>query len=161
MRTGRIIALGASLVVMVAGAWAADKPDASVRTLLEKLKLKYEVDTDNDYALPYEFEDKRSQMVYVLSDTETIGEMKVREVWSIAGKYEGAVPAEVSERLMTASRQLKVGSWEMDKDGESRVVVLVAKVPTTATAKTWKEIIEAIAVSADEMEKELTGKDDL
>ncbi len=161
-RTVLWCALGA-LAVAILPARAADKADPRVKAMLDKLALKYEVDDDHDYKLTFNFDDQRSQVCFINSDTETIGKMAIREVWAIAAIIKGPVPQETCEKLLQASRKYKLAAWEMDQeeDGDNRAIVLVAKVPVTADETTWKAAITMVAAEADEMEKVITeGKDD-
>lgn len=68
------------------GAARAGNADASVGKKLDALGLKYEVDADGDYKLLFEVENGRSQIVWVRSPVEALGNMRIREVLSIAGK---------------------------------------------------------------------------
>ena len=55
--------------------------DVRVKDALDTVGLNYEVDEDNDFKLVIEFDDTRSQVVLVSSDTYRLDELEIREVW--------------------------------------------------------------------------------
>ena len=65
---GRTVAL-ATLSLAFAASAAAAEPDKKVGKLLDKSKVRYEVDADGDYKVTYELENGRTQLAFVRSTT--------------------------------------------------------------------------------------------
>ena len=59
--------------------------------------------------------------------------------------------------LLERSNLLKLGSWVK----QDQVAMLVTKIPADASADELDEAIDLTATAADEVELDLTGKDDL
>lgn len=156
----RLIAILCALTAVSAG-FAADQPDPRVKTMLDRLDLAYEVDQDNDYGVVMKLDGDRTQSVYILSGTNIQGDLEVREIWSYGYlTKDGALPADLSEKLMNASRDLILGSWELAKNEETRIAVLVVKLPVTASLDTLRSCIETVAVEADKVEQQLNAADE-
>ncbi|MFZ5657500.1 MAG: hypothetical protein ACOY37_10670 [Pseudomonadota bacterium] len=151
----------ALLLALVLLAPAARAADARLEAQLTSLDYTYKVDEDGDYRLVFETGDdgSRSQLVYVRSPVETLGEHRVREIWAPGYHSPGdSFPANVANRLLEASHDVKLGGWTK----QGRYAVFVVKVSADATAAQLRDAIEAAAESADEIEAELTpGKDEL
>ena len=134
--------------------------DPAVAAQLKALEYKYEIDEDGDYRLLFDVDDesKRTQLVFVRSNVESYGGHSVREVWSAGYKASGdAFPANVANRLLEASMDSKMGGW--GKQGKA--AIFIVRVPANAGKDVLDAAITAALNSADEMEQELTGKDDL
>ena len=138
----------------------APKPDAGLKRQFEELGYEYEVDEDGDYKLVFSLDenDKRSQVVFVRSPVETFGAHRIREIWSPGYKAAGdKFPADVANRLLEASQDIKMGGWVK----QNNYAVFVVKIPADASTKELDDAIDAAVRSADEIEAELTpGKDD-
>jgi len=141
--------------------FAADQPDPRVKTMLDRLDLAYEVDQENDYSVPLKLEGDRTQTVYILSATNVQGDLEVREIWTYGYlTKEGPLPAPVAETLMNSSRELILGAWEVAKNEETRIAVLVVKLPVTASLETLQSCLETVATQADLVEQQLNEKDE-
>ena len=155
-----LLALAAvSVLAMALPAFGAAKADPRIKAVLDKLKLTYEIDKDNDFSLPYDLGDGRSQTVFLMSKTTKIGELEFREVASIGAMFEGDLPAGLAEKLLLQSRDSTIGSWQMEKDGNNKVLVFVAKLPLDAEPKSWVKVIEGVAGKADLLEREVSKED--
>jgi len=137
--------------------------DLRVRRALESQGLEFEIDADGDYRVIMAWsEDGRSQLVFVNSNTETLGDAEIREVWTVGYKKETTELAQrVAAKLLEASSTYKIGAWEVVWRGETVLAVLNAKIPADATPKFLGEVINVVSATADETEKELLTTDDL
>ena len=148
-------------LLTLGSALAADQPDPRVKTMLDRLELAYEVDQDNDYSVVMKLDGDRSQSVFIISDTNLQGDLEVREIWSYGYlTHEEQVPAEVMDGLMAQSRELILGAWELAKTDDSRIAVLVAKIPVTSGLDALRSCIETVAARADAVEAQLNEKDE-
>lgn len=141
-------------------AFAAERPDPTIKRQLDSLGIKYTVDDDNDFKITMEVDDgRRTQLVYVRSNVENYGSHHIREIWSPG--YKGTseqLPANVANRLLEHSNEVKLGSWVKQKS----YAVFVVKVSIDASADQLKDALKAAVRSADEIEQEFTGaRDDL
>lgn len=146
-----------------APAEGAGQADARVQQALEAVGWKYEVDSDGDFRVIISWEeDGRSQLVFVNSVTNTLGDQEIREVWSEGWRREGdTFPAAIAVRLLEANSSYKVGAWELRRAGGAARAAFTARVPASMTAGQLEKLVSTVAATADEMEKELLGTDDL
>jgi hypothetical protein len=136
----------------------AEAPDAAIKAQLDSLGMKYDVDSDGDYKVTFDLGNERSQIIWIRSATDHYGSLKVREIWSPGYKYDGGdIPVKIANRLLEHSHGLILGGWTKQK----QYAMLVVKIPVSATPQQLRDAAEAAAGAADEIEKELTGKDDL
>ena len=154
-----LLALGLCLNGSALAQQAKRAPDPAIEAQLKALDYKYEVDDDGDYKLVLDVDGKRTQLVFVRSKVEEYGGQRIREVWSAGYQMEkdGAFPAVVANRLLEASMDSKMGGW--GKQGKA--AIFIVRVPANAGKDVLDAAITAALNSADEMEQELTGKDDL
>lgn len=133
--------------------------DASVKARLEAAGIKYEVDSDNDFKVTYSFtNDNRTQLLFIISKTESVMGITVREVYSPAARLKQTkINGEKALKLLRDSRNNKIGSWEIDDE----LLYYVIKVPDNINSEQLEAIMDIAAQTADDMERELTGRDDL
>jgi hypothetical protein len=136
------------------------QPDARVKAALDAGGLKYEVDKDGDFKIVLDLGEGRTQVAFISSKTDKIQGLEIREIFSAAYIVEGALPGDVSNKLLLASRTRTIGAWEVMKTGNSQLVVFSTKIQSSISPVDLKTSIIYTMVSADKMEKELTnGKD--
>jgi len=133
--------------------------DARVEAALKDGALEYAVD-DGDFRLVYKLGAGRSQVVWVASKTARVTQLEFRDVWSLAYRGTGPVPPEMAKRLLTENARMVLGAWQVNQGPDKFLVVYLAQVPAQTDAASLQEVVEAVAVSADRMEKELTGGDE-
>jgi hypothetical protein len=163
-KTTVVIWAVAALTGMVMAANAQVKPatsavDPRVETALREAKLGYAVD-DGDFMLDYNVADGRTQRVWVASKAAKITTLEFRDVWSVAYRGTGQVPAELARRLLAENVRMVLGAWQLNQSADEYLVVFLAPIAADADAATLQEVIEAVTLSADRMEKELTGKNE-
>ena len=156
-----MILLSAAVGARAAEPESTDTPavDPRVEAALAAAKLTYIVD-EGDFRLKYDVADGRSQLVWVASGTAKLDELEIRDVWSVASRGKGVPPAELASRLLKENARMILGAWQVNQGPEEYLVVFSAPVIATADAVTLQEVIEVVILSADRIEKELTGKDE-
>ena len=142
------------------GVIAARRADQRVETLLEAAQLKYQIDEDGDFALAFKFEDGRTQIAWILSNTTYLGPIEIREVWSIGYRSKEPISPEIATRLLEQNGRVKLGAWHIRKMGSDYVAVFAAQVAADTDQTTLRWALHAVTTTADEMEKELTQKDE-
>ena len=146
-----------SLAACAAASAAGREGDRNLQKLLDKAKLKYQVDDDGDYKLTIDLGGGRSQLVYVRSVTHDFGTLKVREVLSIgASSKEAELSADLNKRLMRENADTKLGAWS----AQGRYAIYVCKIAADADARSLADAIELTATVADRLEKDLTPDKD-
>lgn len=157
------LALVIASMVLAATALHADRSaaDKRVAPLLDAINKPYNIDNDGDYKLIVKFDDGRTQLLYVNSNTNTYGNMEIREVWSAALQSEDGLTYDQMKRLLTHNDSVKIGSWRIMKIGGKDTAVFAVQMPAETDADTLKNVIKAVSVTADEMEKEMLGTDEL
>lgn len=134
--------------------------DARVEKLLMEADLKYQVDEDGDFRLEFGLDDDRSQLVWIASRTSQYETLEVREVWAIAYRSKEPLSAEVANKVLLKNNEMIVGAWQLKKWGEDFVLAYAAQVAASTDAVSLRYAMEAVIVTADELEKELTGADE-
>ncbi len=159
-----LVVLGLVLTIRLASgaepaAAVAAPLDPRVESALKDGRLEYAVD-EGDFRLVYRLGQGRSQAVWVASKTARITQLEIRDVWSVAFRGTGQVPPEMAKRLLTENARMVLGAWQVNQAPDKFLVVYLAQVPADTDAASLQEVVEAVAVSADRMEKELTGGDE-
>jgi hypothetical protein len=137
----------------------AKTPDPRVAATLQEANLGYRLD-DGDFRLEYDVGDSRSQLVWVASGTTKLDQLEIRDVWSVASHGTGALPAELAAYLLKENARMILGAWQVNQGADEYLVVFSAPVIAGADAATLREVIEVVTLSADRIEKELTGRDE-
>jgi len=138
------------------------KGDPRVQKMLETLDLKYSIDEDGDFKVSFQLEDDRSQLAFINSDTETISDFEVREIWSVAHIAEGFLDASTANYLLLANNNLKIGSWRLKEIGKSSfAVTFCIQVSANTDPESLLDALLLTLRTADEMELQFTGEDNL
>jgi len=154
---------GVLMVAAGATASAADQAtpattDPRVAAVLKAAGLGYSIDA-GDFRLEYDVDDERSQRVWVASDTARIDELEIRDVWSVAARGKGEVPADLARMLLTENVRMIIGAWQVNQSPGEYLVVFSAPVSAAADAATLQKVIEVVMFSADRIEKQLSDND--
>jgi len=153
-------------LVLAGTAWAqgAQEPpppasgDPRVAAALKAAGLGYSLD-EGDFRLEYDVDQERSQRVWVASDTARIDQLEVRDVWSVAARGKGEVPADLARMLLKENVRMILGAWQVNQSEDEYLVVFLAQVDAAANAATLQEVIEVVMFSADRIEKQLSDQD--
>lgn len=135
------------------------KGDPRVKALLDKAGLKYRVDEDGDYQVGYKFDDGRSHVAFVFSQTSRLGDMEIREVGAVAYTAD-EVPCSVARNLLRSTSKVKLGAWELGRFNKQEAAWFRAKIAADTDVETLIMTLRAVSETADEKEKELTDRDD-
>jgi hypothetical protein len=153
-----LLALGAQ------PARAQDAPatvvDARVERLLKEAAAEFSVDADGDFRLVYDIGSGRSQVVWIPSGTSDFGALEIRQIWSIAHRSTGPLPADLANRLLERNGAVILGAWLTELAGDEVGVIFAVQVAAETDLLSLRSAIHAVATTADAMERELTGEDD-
>jgi len=158
-----MVICGALVMTAAPVAFAADEPTSSsgdprVVAALKAAGLPYTLD-EGDFLLEYEVDEKRSQRVWVASESASIDQLEIRDVWSVAARGKGEVPAELARKLLVENVRMILGAWQVNQGPDEYLVVYSAQVNAAADAATLQKVIEVVMFSADRIEKQLSDKD--
>ncbi|MBD2213786.1 hypothetical protein H6G27_28540 [Nostoc linckia FACHB-104] len=146
----------------IVSAQTTTKPtgDARIKDTLDKLGAKYELLLDGDFKLLIPTENKRTQVVFIESKTEKIGNLEIRYISSPGYVTKGAISAEIANKLLQNSGLNKIAAWQVLTKEQTHMAVFTAKIAANTEAEALKNTLLAVGYGADAMEKELTGKDE-
>jgi hypothetical protein len=157
----------ATAILLAMPAVAQDKPaqaqaekvaPAHIAKMLDELKLKYEIDDDKDYSVVFNYTDeKRSQLVFVESASETVDGFVIRSIFAPTADV-GKNPLSTKDNLalLTEAGKLKWGQWEV----RGKFLYFTIKMIEPFTAKQLESALKFAAEVADNKEIELSGKTD-
>jgi hypothetical protein len=145
-------------VVVAAEQDASATPDRRVAEALRAGGLEFEVDS-GDFRLSYKLDDTRSQRVWVASGTTKVDRLEMRDVWSVAARGPGEVPADLARLLLKENVRMVLGAWQVNQGESEYLVVFSAPVEAAADPATLQEVIEVVMFSADRIEKQLSPTD--
>jgi len=99
-------------------------------------------------------------VVFINSNTETLGKMEIREIWSPAAKFTSTPPSELSLALLEKNSTFKIGSYQYKKSRDNYYLVFSVHLSAEAPAEELGSIVAAVAKTADATEKEIMENDD-
>ena len=135
--------------------------DRRVRAALDEAGIEFTVDKDGDFKVIMPAEGTRTQLVFVISQTQEYGNMEIREVWSAAFKTGGRLDADRANAMLVDNDRKKLGAWRLYGTGANQLAVFGVHVAADADAETLRNIIKLVVTTADAAEKEQVGTDDL
>jgi hypothetical protein len=138
------------------------KGDRRVEKLLDLLELKYSIDKDGDFQVVLEFNDGRSQVAFIDSDTQDINDFEIREIWSVAYISKGFLDIDTANTLLLHNHQLKMGSWRLiPGNNNTFLVTFCIQISADCDPESFGKALGLVLNIADEMEEKLTGRDNL
>ncbi len=158
------LVIGAALLMTTGPvAFAADDTTSSsgdprVVAALKAAGLTYTLD-EGDFRLEYDIDKERKQRVWVASETARIDQLEIRDVWSVAARGKGEVPAELARKLLAENVRMILGAWQVNQGPEEYLVVYSAQVDAAGDAAALQKAIEVVMFSADRIEKQLSDQD--
>lgn len=144
---------------------SGDMSELSLSVVLSETGFKFkELEGGKGYRATFKVGDGRTQMVLVDETVETLGDISVREIWSIAAKSETKpIDEKQMALLLVNSGGSFLGHWCLAKpsrEGEKWLLYYSAKMPTSSTSDEMKAAVIECAKVADQFEKKLFGSDD-
>lgn len=139
----------------------AQKHDTRIESLLDNAGLKYEIDSDGDFKLLFGLDDDRTHIVWINSNTERYGHLEIREIWAVGLHSSEQLHADLHRSLLERNNQYKLGSWKLQRISRGEGAIFYVQVAANLDRESLMSSIKIVAESADELEEELTGKDDL
>jgi len=98
--------------------------------------------------------------VWVASDTARVDQLEMRDVWAVAARGKGEVPADLARLLLKENVRMVLGAWQVNQSQDEYLVVFSAPIDAAADAATLQKVIEVVMFSADRIEKQLSPTDE-
>ncbi|HQU73155.1 MAG: hypothetical protein KDI06_21675 [Calditrichaeota bacterium] len=130
-------------------------------TLLTSLETEFELDENGTYNLTVFLDDDRSQLLYIAPIVHLYNASPGYELWTIVREIQGAVEPALTERLLALNAEMDLGNFQLlDWGDNTRALIFAGKIQDTINAEQLRNAILTICLTADDLEAELTGKDD-
>lgn len=157
------LALGVALLLPPALPAQEEAPagDAALAALLGKAELEYTLNDRNEYQLLMNLDEDRTQLVYVRCGTYDVAGMAIREIYSPGLVGTTLAEAGLMLRLLRDNHDMIIGGWEYQTLSDGEVALFVVRVPADPAADVLRRLISVVAGTADKLEAEKSGKDDL
>jgi hypothetical protein len=136
------------------------EPDPRVKKLLEARKIEYEITKAGNFKVVFSLKGGRTKMAFISSATYRYMNLEIREIASPAYRSAAPFTAEVANRLLSDNNDKKLGAWVMQKGPDGYYALFVTKIGADSSEETFVGALRLTLEAADEMEKELTGKDE-
>jgi hypothetical protein len=133
--------------------------DDRVKSALDKMGWKYEVDKDGDFKVRIKTREGRSQSVTISSGTSKVGALEVRQIMSAGYIAKGSLDSKVANQLLSSNSGLPVGAWSVVSVKDLSVAILVAKIDANTSSENLQMMLGFLTYGADDMEKTLTNED--
>lgn len=136
--------------------------DPRVRRLLDQLGYKYSIDDDDDYKLTLPVGDNgRTQLMFINSETNSYGNIEVRELWCYCYYSEEEPSRALCMKLLQDNSKKKFGAWEIAYSSSSGKysAAFNVKLAPDIDAETLKDAIQMAIEAADEMEMQISDDD--
>jgi len=131
---------------------AYEGPDRRVTDALESLGLEYEPE-EMGCRLEFVLGPGRTQLVFIDSQTTTVGALELRKIWSCGYMGAASIPEAVCAELLDSNRHSPLGCWATFADGDEHFLVFEARIPAQLDAKSIKAVLVLVAEYADQAEQ--------
>lgn len=139
----------------------SQQPDKRIENQLNNMNLQYEITSAGNFKLLFELENKRTQIVFINSETKFHEDAEVREISSPA-KFIVKADELSNEQLwtiLTSNFQATLGAWQLEPAANGWGLHFTVKVPAMMPEKRLMMYMVLVAKVADEMEKVFTDAD--
>jgi len=134
--------------------------DPVLKKALDEIGWKYDTSPDGTCRILLSLGKERSHQVFVKSKKDSFVGADFRRIYATSMKSRDLPSADILAKLLQDSTMKKLGAWELHKWSDGYRVILSAKIPADSSSATLKATIRFILFGADEMEDQLTGKDE-
>lgn len=134
--------------------------DTRVRTRLDALGLKYAVSPNGRFQMVFKTGEERTQIVVVESRTSKLVGVEIREVSAPAVVVKGALGEALARQLLEHNDAVKIGAWRIRVEAEETQIIFSAQIAAETDNDTLAVTIQAVAETADKLERDVTGKDE-
>lgn len=137
--------------------------DPIVKKELDAQGIEYTINKNGDFKIVRKLNNGRSQLVFIRSQSMNYKDIEVREIWSYARIYNTQADISGANIYMVLSKNAtyKLGSWQIGKDNAGKYFLnFSVRADSNARGKVLEDFIDVVARQGDEIENELTNKDE-
>jgi hypothetical protein len=140
---------------------SAKNGDPRVVKALDQTKTDYQLDSKGGiYILNLRTKVNRTQKGYIASATENINGVEMRIIFSYAFIAD-KLPSEQTANLLLQQNMERVGVWAVHKlDINKYAIVNILYIPADFDGEKLDKALSSVVIAADEMEEQLTKKDE-
>jgi len=129
-----------------------------VERVLRRLGLEYSLDEEGDFRVNIGLDDGRTGIVGI-SSVVVSEKIRMRTIWSVAGRIPGKLPDGLAENLLADSWKTRIlGAWALagvTSDGR-HVLVYVTRIPASSSIREFKQALIYTAESAVNLREALS-----
>jgi hypothetical protein len=135
--------------------------DNRVRRLLDEMQLKYKIDGNGNFVVPFTVGEDRSQIVYIDSESRSVEGLEVCHVWSLGLRSDAALNADLANALLVYNASVDLGAWQLVRHNQDAGCTAIFVVPIAAdtTTKALRSVMHAVGRAADDVEEKLSNED--
>jgi len=135
--------------------------DGRIKSILDSSSFNYQIDSDGDFKVIFRFDDGRTQLAFVNSNTSSFAGVEIRNIWSIGLRGPGQLSSAMANALLLKNGSYKIGGWYVSTNDSGTLAIFKAAISANANPAELMSVLRAVAIEADEVEKEFLGSDDL
>ncbi|CAD7842635.1 hypothetical protein S1OALGB6SA_192 [Olavius algarvensis spirochete endosymbiont] len=144
-----------SLPVLLSISCSQEMP---VERTLRRLDLEYALDREGDFRVSVKLDDGRETIVGI-SPAVANEKIRVRSMWSVAGRIPGKLPDSLAENLLADVWESRIwGGWALagiTSDGR-HVLVYITRIPASSSIRMFKEALMYTAETAINLREALS-----
>lgn len=156
LSTATRLILGPCAIALFVAPLPAQSVGNSVKSRLDSLAQKYDIDADGDFKITFAFPGNRTQLVLVSGKVYDVAGVPMRNVFSAVAKVDEDGIAGRAVDLLKANNGYRIGAYEI----EGKLLLLSLKIPDAVTGAQLVAAMKLAASVADDKEKELSGARD-
>jgi len=123
----------------------------------EKENLLYQKDPDGDYRVLLKV-NERTQYVWIYSNSHTMGDVSIREIFSPAYLMEEGDNRYILEQLLLDNYTHSLwGYWGMAREGDHHLLIYQMQIPESDFYTLLEEALYTVALQADRLEERMNS----
>jgi len=139
-------------------------PEKHLEKQLRTIGYEYSLDSEGDYRVQVAIQGDRIVRVGLSAHSDFMGDdIRVRKIWSVAGRFPEKLPEGLSENLLGDSWSTRIfGSWALagtTSDGK-KVLVYISRIPAESSTDLLHAALIDAAVSAEGLHEALSGMEE-
>ncbi len=135
--------------------------DDRIESALERLELKYTIQSNGTFKLIFELDDDRTQIVLIKSTTYDFDGLEIREISAPAISYdeESKFNRQFLLDMLERNNDYKIGAFQLNGGVAPFIMEFGLRISATSSDKTLKSMLLLAARSADKVESEYSDVD--
>ncbi len=131
-----------------------DNEKSKIALLLEEMNFNYAIDSDSDYRLDINFEDGRSQVVYLNYWDNEFESDRQLFIWSPVAKFKSELPDTMMKNLMIYNGNHQSCNFQfISANGDSLMLRIIGFTSLNNNSDLIRKMIIHLSSSADDVEK--------